>query len=165
MKYEKGPNLGTDIPEKSYDEDDETMMIVRGVGSIDDTPIETEIIPDETFNLCDYYQVSGNPHRFTVYTLTKKKGKPTGEVSTIVYSYDEKDGVVSFTSDESRNTALLNCNLKLKSVLLFSASMCGIPQDEIFKLNGVNSEDGISTFNLLKILSTVYNLRKTESED
>lgn len=164
MKYEKGPSLGTDIPEKSYDEDDETMMVVRGFGSLDDTPIETEIIPDETFNLCDYYQVSGNPHRFTVYTLTKKKGKPTGEVSTIVYSYDEKEGMISFTSDEGRNTALLNCNLKLKSVLLFSASMCGVPQDEIFKLNGVNSEDGISTFNLLKILSTVYDLRKDEEE-
>ena len=165
MKYEKGPNLGTDILEKSYDEDDEAMMIVRGFGSLDDTPIETEIILDETFNLCDYYQISGNPHRFTVYTLTKKKGKPTGEVSTIVYSYDEKEGVISFTSDEARNTALLNCNLKLKSVLLFSASMCSIPQDEIFKLNGVNSDDGISTFNLLKILSTVYDLRKTEAEE
>ena len=72
--------------------------------------------------------------------------------------------MISFTSDEGRNTALLNCNLKLKSVLLFSASMCGVSQDEIFKLNGVNSEDGISTFNLLKILSTVYDLRKAEEE-
>lgn len=162
MKYEKGPNLGLDIPEKSYDEDDETMMIVRGVGSLDDTPMETEIIPDETFNLCDYYQVSGNPHRFTVYTLTKKKGKLTGEVSTIVYSYDEKEGIISFTSDEGRNTALLNCNLKLKSILLFSASMCGIPQDEIFRLDSANSEDGVAAFYLLKILAIYYDQRRIE---
>lgn len=163
MKYEKGPNLGLDIPEKSYDEDDETMMIVRGVGSLDDAPMETEIIPDETFNLCDYYQVSGNPHRFTVYTLTKKKGKLTGEVSTIVYSYDEKEGIISFTSDEDRNTALLNCNLKLKSILLFSASMCGIPQEEIFRLDGANSEDGISAFYLLKILAIYYEQRELDT--
>ena len=162
MKYEKGPNLGLDIPEKSYDEDDETMMIVRGVGSLDDAPIETEIIPDETFNLCDYYQISGNPHRFTVYTLTKKKGKLTGEVSTIVYAYNEKEGIISFTSDEGRNTALLNCNLKLKSILLFSASMCGIPQDEIFRLDGANSEDGVAAFYLLKILAIYYDQRRIE---
>ena len=163
MKYEKGPNLGLDIPEKSYNEDDEIMMIVRGVGSLDDAPMETEIIPDETFNLCDYYQVSGNPHRFTVYTLTKKKGKLTGEVSTIVYSYDEKEGIISFTSDEGRNTALLNCNLKLKSILLFSASMCGIPQEEIFRLDGANSEDGISAFYLLKILAIYYEQRNLDT--
>lgn len=163
MRYEKGPNLGLDIPEKSYDEDDETMMIVRGVGSLNDSPIETEIIPDETFNLCNYYQVSGNPHRFTVYTLTKKKGKTTGEVSTIVYSYDEKEGVISFSSDEGKNTALLNCNIKLKSILLFSANMCGIPQEEVFRLDGANSEDGITAFYLLKILAIYYEQRMLDT--
>ena len=75
-----------------------------------------------------------------------------------MYSYDEKEGEISFTSDEGKNNALLNCNLKLKSVLLFSASMCGVPQEEIFKLNGINPENGITIFNLLKILSAVYNI-------
>jgi len=51
-----------DIPEKTYDEDDETMMIVRGYGSLDDTKIADETIPEETFTLCDYYQIQGNEH-------------------------------------------------------------------------------------------------------
>lgn len=164
MKYEKGPNLGTDIPEKNYDEDDETMMIVRGFGSLEETPVETEIIPNETFNLCNYYQVSGNYRKFTVYVLTKRKGEPTGEISTIAYSYSEDDEAISFSSDEARNTALLSCHLKLKSILLFSASMCGITQSQLFKLDGVNTGDGISPFHLIKVIATIYEQHKSDSE-
>jgi superfamily II DNA or RNA helicase len=164
IAYEKGGNLGCDIPEKCYDEDDETMMIVRGCGILEDDTEVVEIIQDETFNLCDYYQVSGNYKRFTVYTLAKKKGKPTGEITTLAYSYDENEGKITFSSDESRNQALLSCNLKLKSLLLFSASMCGISQDELFKLEGINPNDGIQAFNLLKVIATIYNMNKTTSE-
>lgn len=41
--------------------------------------------------------------------------------------------------------------------------MCGITQDELFRLDGVNPEDGVSIFNLLKIIAKVYELRKNEA--
>lgn len=162
MKYESRGLAPADILERSYDEDDEAMMIVRGSGRLDGGQPADEIVPDESFNLCDYYQVSGSEHNFTVYTLVKKKGKPTGEVGNVAYQYNENDGKLSFSADVSRNLALLNVNSKLKSILLFSASMCSISQEELFKLDGVNPEEGISIFNLLEIIAKVYNLRKAE---
>ncbi len=162
MKYESCGMAPADIPERTYDEDDEAMMIVRGSGRLDGGQPADEIVPDESFNLCDYYQVSGSEHNFTVYTLVKKKGKPTGEVGNEAYRYNENESKLSFTSDVSKNLALLNVNSKLRSVLLFSASMCGISKDKLFRLDGVNSKDGISIFNLLKIIAKVYELRKNE---
>ena len=140
------------------------MMIVRGSGIHEDDTEIVEIIQDETFNLCDYYQVSGNYKRFTVYTLAKKKGKPTGEITTLAYSYDENDGKIMFSSDESRNQALLSCNLKLKSVILFSAGISGITQDQLFKLDGVNIKYDISPFNLLKVIATIYDQHKADTD-
>ena len=159
MKYESRGMAPADIPERTYDEDDEPMMIVRGVGELDDKPIADETIKNESFQLCNYYQVIGNEHNFTVYTLVKKKGKATGEVGNVAFLYDEVNGKISFTSDIAKNVALLNVNSKLRSILLFSASMCGISQEELFRLDGVNPDDGISIFGLLKILAKVYELR------
>ena len=162
MKYESKGNKPLDIPEKSYDEDDETMMIVRGCGSPEMSSTEDDQIRDETFNLCDYYQVSGNEYNFSVCTLVKKKGKPTGEIGNIAYRYNESENRISFTADADKNIALLKVNPSLKSVLLFSASLCGISQNELFKLDGVNPEDGISIFNLLKIIAKVYDIRNED---
>lgn len=162
MKYESRGLAPADIPERSYDEDDEPMMVIRGSGSLDENQKQDEEVQNESFQLCNYYQVSGNERNFSVYTLVKKKGKPTGEVGNVAYQYNENDGKLSFSADVSRNLALLNVNSKLKSILLFSASMCSISQEELFKLDGVNPKEGISIFNLLEIIAKVYNLRKAE---
>lgn len=163
IKYENKGQDGLDIPEKSYDEDDETMMIVRGCGSIYDSYVVNEIIQEETFRLCDYYLVQGNEHHFSISTLIKKKGKATGEIGNIVYRYNKEQTSLVFSSNADKNTAILNCDSKLKSILLFSASLCNITQEELIKLDGINSEDGISLFSLLKILANVYEVRKDES--
>lgn len=162
MKYESCGLAPADILERSYDEDDEPMMVIRGSGSLDENQKQDEEVQNESFQLCNYYQVSGNERNFSVYTLVKKKGKPTGEVGNVAYQYNENDGKLSFSADVSRNLALLNVNSKLKSILLFSASMCSISQEELFKLDGVNPKEGISIFNLLEIIAKVYNLRKAE---
>lgn len=164
MKYESGGSMPLDIPERSYDEDDEAMMIVRGCGNLNGSNDIVEIIQDEVFNLCDYYQVNGNERNFSVYTLVKKKGKPTGEVGNVAYQYNENEGRFSFSPDVAKNVALLKVNSKLKSVLLFSASMCGITQEELFKLDGINPEDGISVFSLLKVISSVYEIRNKSQQ-
>lgn len=162
LKFERLKTMPMDIPEKSYDEDDEAMMIVRGCGNPDEQQKDNDVAQDESFKLCDYYLVNGNEHNFSVYTLVKKKGKLTGEVGNAVYQYNENEGKFAFSTDASKNVALLKVNSKLKSVLLFSASMCGISQEELFKLDGVNPEDGLSAFNLLKIIATVYEIRNAE---
>lgn len=162
MKFERLKTMPMDIPEKTYDEDDETMMIVRGYGYLDEQQNDNDVAQDESFKLCDYYLVNGNEHHFSVYTLVKKKGKLTGEVGNSVYQYNENDGKFAFSPDVSKNIALLKVNSKLKSILLFSASMCGISQEELFKLDGVNPEDGLSAFNLLKIIAKVYEIRNAE---
>lgn len=162
MKYESRGSMSLDIPERSYDEDDEAMMIVRGCGSLDGAQVVSDDAQDEVFSLCDYYQVNGNEHNFSVYTLVKKKGKPTGEVGNVAYQYNENEGRFAFTSDAAKNIALLKVNSKLRSVLLFSASMCGVSQEELFKLDGINPEEGISVFQLLKVIAKVYEIRNTE---
>lgn len=162
MKYEGLHTEPTDILEKTFDEDDEAMMIVRGSGCLNSGQQVDEHLPDESFDLCNYYHVSGNEHIFTVYTLVKKKGKPTGEVGNIAYQYNENEGKLAFTTDISKNLALLNVNSKLKSILLFSASMCGISQVDLFKQEGINPEKGIAIFNLLKIIAKAYELRDKE---
>ena len=156
IKYEGKRLEGLDIPERTYDEDDETMMIVRGYGSLDDTNIANEIIPEETFTLCDYYQIQGNEHHFTIAALVKKKGKVTGEIGNIVYSYNQEQVPLVFTSNTDKNAALLNCDSKLKSILLFSASLCNITQEELFNRDGINNENGVSLFSLLKKLAQMY---------
>lgn len=164
IKYESQGGEPMDIPEKSYDEDDEAMMIVRGCGTLEESKTENnEVLQDEAFCLCDYYQVCGNERNFSVYTLVKKRGKPTGEVGNVAYQYNENDGKFVFSPDVSKNIALLKVNSKLKSVLLFSASMSGISQKELFRLDGVNPEDGISIFNLLKVIAKIYKLRQQEA--
>ena len=156
IKYEGKRLEGLNILERTYDEDDETMMIVRGYGSLDDTNIANEIIPEETFTLCDYYQIQGNEHHFTIAALVKKKGKVTGEIGNIVYSYNQEQVPLVFTSNTDKNAALLNCDSKLKSILLFSASLCNITQDELFNRDGINYENGVSLFSLLKKLAEMY---------
>lgn len=163
MKYASRGMAPADIPERSYDEDDEPMMVVRSVGSLDDNQQGNEEMLNESFQLCNYYQVSGNEHNFSVYTLIKKKGKPTGEVGNVVFQYNENDGVITFTKDIAKNVALLNVNSKLRSILLFSASICGISQEELFRLDGVNPENSISIFNLLNILAQVYRASSAEN--
>lgn len=164
MKYESRGMMPPDIPERTYDEDDEAMMIVRGCGSFGEEQPENETIQDESFMLCDYYQVNGNVHNFSVYTLVKKKGKPTGEIGNLAYQYNDNDEHISFTSDIAKNLALLKVNSKLKSILLFSASMCGLSQDELFKVDGVNHEEGVSAFKLLKSIAKFYELRNKDDK-
>ena len=65
-------------------------------------------------------------------------------------------------SNADKNAALLNCDSKLKSILLFSAGLCNITQEELFKLDGINYEDGIALFTLLKTLAQVYEIRKED---
>lgn len=164
MKYGRRSKMSFDIPERTYDEENEELMVVRGCGHCDKPNIENENLEDEKFDLCDYYQVSGNSSHFVVYTLVKRKGKPTGGISSIAYSYDESEGAILLSPDETKNTALMNCYPKLKSVLIFSALMCGITQGALFKLDGVGTKEEISPFNLLKILATIYNMNKIGTE-
>ena len=81
-----------------------------------------------------------------------------------MYRYDKEQVPIVFSSNADKNAALLNCDSKLKSILLFSASLCNITQEELFRLDGISSEDGITLFTLLKILAKVYEVRKYELE-
>lgn len=165
VKVPRSSGMSPDIKERSYDEDDEAMMIVRGSGNLQPNDVPDETLKDESFMLCNYYQVSGNEKKFNVGTLVKKKGKPTGEVGNIAFSYDENVEQICFSSDAAKNQALLMCHSKLKSILMFSASMCGIPANDVFNLNGVNPEDGISIFNLLKVIASRYNTVNASDDD
>jgi hypothetical protein len=42
--------------------------------------------------------------------------------------------------------------------------MCGISQDELFKLESINLDEGIKAFNLLKVIATIYQMSKAISE-
>ncbi|MCI2107850.1 MAG: hypothetical protein LKK12_02460 [Bacteroidales bacterium] len=93
-----------------------------------------------------------------------KKQQQWQQIGNIVYRYDKEQTPIVFSSNADKNAALLNCDSKLKSILLFSASLCNITQEELFKLDDINSEDGITLFTLIKILAQVYEIRKEDLE-
>lgn len=94
--------------------------------------------------------------------LLSKKGKSTGEVGNILYRYNKDNYYLLFTYDREKNLALLNIDSKIKTILLFSAGMCGISQDDLFNIDGLKQGETLTLFAVLKIIANIYNSQKKE---
>ena len=147
-------------------EDDEEMMIVRGAS---DEILKTSncvnkvtaALPIEEISLCDYYLIRGNAEKFKVYPLIKKKGKTTGAVGGCIYEYDVEEYPVTFTHNVKENMILMDGDMKLRTLIAFSAMLLNKTISEILDLDNlccISQSDYVTEtglFEVLKMMSKI----------
>lgn len=167
--------------ETKLNEDNEPMMVVRGVSSTQqstDTPTNVEnddtndkrlkeaeqtvpaykLWPIEEFSLSDYYLVRGNNIKFSIYPFVKRKGKSTDSVGNAVFEYTSP---IVFGTNIDENRIMVEKNVKLHSILLFAAMRLNLQAEEIYNLNCLAEKahthfSGAATlFDVLKMMSVV----------
>lgn len=168
-------DIETEIVERSYDEDDEAMMVVRGVGAGESIPIVSESteeyevpLPITEFSLCDYYLVIGNKDRFKLYPFIKKKGKSTDQVGNRVYAYDKNDEELILTDDHVNNIKLIDQHSKEKYLLMFLGSFVNKSYTQLLNIHKVQDLTGdphtpsMSFYELLQLIEKLYSLSNLE---
>ena len=149
-----------EFDESRLAEDDEEMMIVRGAS---DEILKTSnyankvtaTLPIEEISLCDYYLIRGNAKKFKVYPLTKKKGKTTGAVGGCIYEYDAEERPVTFTHNVKENMILMDGDMKLRTLIAFSAMLLNKTISEILDLDNlccISQSDYVTEAGLFEIL-------------
>lgn len=155
-----------EFDESRLTEDDEEMMVVRGAS--DDIPQSAIAAknapassPTEEMSLCDYYLIKGNVHKFKVYPFVKKKGKNTGAVGSSIYDYDSERHVVKFTEDVAENMKLVSSDIKLHTLIAFSAMLLKKTVNEILdlailsRLSHSKHVKDVGLFEMLKMISKI----------
>lgn len=153
---------------QEYDEDDETMMVIRGANegcivSISDEKNEKndKPLPITEFALCDYYLVIGNRDKFKLYPFIKRRGIATAQVGNCVFEYDKNVKELVFTEHVQENVKLINDYAKAKNVLVFLGVLLGIGYKQLVdisnlqNLHGETQKKTLSFFDLLKIISNI----------
>lgn len=170
-KKEKSRDIKTEIVERSYDEDDEAMMIVRGAGESKSIPVAAQetkkyekTLPITEFSLCDYYLVIGNKDRFKLYPFVKKKGKVTGQVGNRVYEYNKVNEELVLTNDHVVNLKLFDQHSKEKNLLVFLGILVDKTYSQLLNINqmqdlaGETRADSLSFYGLLRLVERLYEL-------
>ena len=178
LKSEKSRDIETDIVERSYDEDDEAMMIVRGAGAEETTAITADSKeeyqapqPITEFSLCDYYLVIGNKDRFKLYPFIKKKGKVTDQVGNRAYAYDRAEKELVLTSDHVGNIKLIDHHSKEKNLLTFLGALVGKTYSQLLNIHqlqditGDTRADSLSFYELLKLVERCYELSQRDEKE
>lgn len=151
--------------ESKFNEDNEEMLVVRGANS-QSIPIKSSlqksvVKPIREISLCDYYLVRGNSDAFKVYPFVKRKGKMTGGVSGCIYEYSNKRHPFIFTANTGENIEFVKNDIKLHTIIGFSAILLKIPENEILNLynlcriSGSETRDEASLFEVLEMLSKI----------
>lgn len=142
---------------QSLEEDNEEMMVVRGSKHTKNKcPLsrkKQESSQIEEFTLCNYYLIHGNKEHFKVYTLTKKRGRPTMGITTCVLDYDFNTCPLSFSSDTNENILMVAKNIKVQNILLFAAALCHKSIRQVLTLERGQKLD---LYNLLKEISEMF---------
>ncbi len=169
VKQKTSPGSNDESRIREYDEDDETMMIIRGANegnivSIDELqPNKKDApLPITEFSLCDYYLVIGNRDKFKLYPFVKKKGIPTAQVGNCLYAYDKNEKELIFTSNLSHNTKLINQNSKEKTLLIFLGTLIGCSLKELLDITTIQQAIGhpiqtqLSFFEFLELIDIYF---------
>lgn len=144
------------IDDDEVEEDDEPMMVVRGAASKSDSTVPPTRKNERNFTLCDYYYISGCEEKFVVRTLAKKNGQVQGVTKSVVLEYDDSELGIRFTSDTRRNRQLLAVDSRIQSLVLLSASLCGLEVGDVADISKLGTTSDISLFKLLEILAKYY---------
>lgn len=176
VKSEKSRDIETEIVERSYEEDNEVMMIVRGAGETEKIVAEEKVKyeaprPITEFSLCDYYLVIGNKNRFKLYPFVKKKGKTTDQVGNCVYAYDKVDEELVLTNDHVANLKLIDHHSKEKNLLVFLGTLVGKTYSQLLNINqiqdlaGKTRADSLSFYGLLQLVEQWYKLSQRDKKE
>jgi hypothetical protein len=176
VKPKKSRDIETEIVERSYDEDDEAMMIVRGAGEakaiVAEEKVELEASqPITEFSLCDYYLVIGNKNRFKLYPFVKKKGIATNQVGNCVYAYDKVDEELVLTNDHVVNLKFIDHHSKEKNLLVFLGTLVGKTYSQLLNINqmqdltGETRTDALWFYELLQLVERWYKLSQRDEKE
>lgn len=176
VKPKKSRDIETEIVERSYDEDDEAMMIVRGAGEAEAIVAEEKVEleasqPITEFSLCDYYLVIGNKDRFKLYPFVKKKGKATDQVGNCVYAYDKVDEELVLTNDHVVNLKFIDHHSKEKNLLVFLGTLVGKTYSQLLNINqmqdltGETRTDSLWFYELLQLVERWYKLSQRDEKE
>ncbi|MGM9821305.1 MAG: DEAD/DEAH box helicase [Muribaculaceae bacterium] len=156
------------LDETKFEEDDEKMMVIRGIfPNLQTNEIKREEEKKEApmiieeFSLADYYLIRGHRLRFKVYPFAKKKGKRTESVGNSIYEYNAGENPLIFWKDTSKNKELVEKNIKIHTLLTFSAMLLKIDisniydTDKLVQLSKMTIGETVSLFDVLKMLSNI----------
>lgn len=158
--------------EAKFDEEDEDMLVVHETsmwnGSTNLEKIQSTLftservkLPIEEFQIAEYYLVRGNELSFKVYPLVKKRGKCTEGVAAPVFEFDYSKTPFELSSVTQHNKEVINADIKLHTLLSFTAMLLHIETDIIYNPLPLISKNKGTTYNktslftLLKTLSQV----------
>lgn len=151
-------------------EDDEEMMVVRGIGTckpafrylkVHDHHSKTNALPIEEFSVADYYLVRGNMEKFKIYPFKKKKGKRTEGVAGCIYEYVFSENPFFLNHNPHHNAAIIEKDVRLDTILSFTAMLLRIEKSEILHLGkiaekvNVEVNKNISLFELFNIIRKI----------
>lgn len=170
VRSEYSREIETEIVERTYDEDDEAMMVIRGVGAEEQIVVasnnveeyEASPMPITEFSLCDYYLVIGNKDKFKLYPFVKKRGRPTEQVGNCVYAYDKNQKELILTSDHHSNLELINHHSKEKNLLIFLGTLVErnymqlLDIDKMQNMLGDYPASVMSFYDLLLLIERLY---------
>lgn len=160
------------LDESKFDEDDENMLIVRGVGSaptettesaVEEDEVLTElpkVIEPEEFIVANYYLIRGSRDKFKIYPFQMKRGKITHGVGNSLYEYSHEKEDITLSNDVKENEIQLKTSPKLLNLVQFAFAFKGLNPVEVFKPNLVpnemkDEEQLYTPFEILKRLSQI----------
>lgn len=153
--------------ESKFEEDDEQMLVVRGAfrdfATKDTTPKASHgtTLQIEEFSLADYYLVRGHRLNFKIYPFIKKKGKRTEAVGNPLYEYKAALNPIIFWRNAAKNKEMVNSNIKLQTILSFSAMLLKIDVEYIYdidklaQLTNTTVGETASIYEVIKMLGKV----------
>lgn len=159
------------ITEGNYDEDDEEMLIIRGIGEgktvtisekEEEKPNNDGSLPITEFSLCDYYLVIGNKNKFKVYPFIKNKGVPTENVGNCQLCYDKGFKELFFTTNTENNLRLIKQNMKEQTLILFLSTLVRksmkelLNIDELQRILGTPPLPLLSLYEFLQLIEKLY---------
>lgn len=137
------------LNESKLEEEDELMMIIKS--SADDV-VSSELKKQwnkedqsrqknkldeiEEFEIAGYYLVRGTEEDFKVYPLIMKRGHNTGAVSSATYHY-KKETPITFTNNPQANQEAVSTDIKLQTILEFTAMRLGLTQGDIYHVSNL----------------------------
>lgn len=159
-----------EIDESKLEEENEPMMLVRSSAEVlissdlekqwnkeNQSRPKSKLDKIEEFDIAGYYLIRGIEEDFKVYPLIMKRGQNTGAVSSATYHYT-KEKRIAFTSNSQTNREVVSNNIKLQTILEFTAMRIGLTQGEIYnvsKLFGDNNTVQKDTYTLFEVFKAL----------
>lgn len=160
-----------ELDESKFEEENEPMVLVKSsADALISSDLEKQWNKEiqsrskskfdkiEEFEIAGYYLVRGTEEDFKVYPLIMKRGQNTGAVSSVIYHYT-KEKHIAFTNNSQANQDAVSNDIKLQTILDFTAFRLGLTQGEIYHVlklfagKDTVQKDAYTIFEVFKALS------------